>query len=130
MKLVARVAAPTDDLAACWPALAAHGLNRDQVLVAVDDDGRIRGGVLLYDGGHGTVYVGELTVLGATQRRRIAKALCQELLAWAIARGKAALAFHCVDPLWTSFMLRAGARIVHTAQFLTLGLPRPMRGER
>jgi hypothetical protein len=121
MKITTRTACPTDDLNRLWPNLGPM-LNVEQVIVCVDDDDVILGGLVLWDGGHRMIYVGEFTIISTSQRRLIAKKLAAGLFKWCEAYGKTRLIYNTQDRAWTAMMLRYGATLVGVFTMMVMGV--------
>lgn len=122
MSTSVRFAFPSDDLRAIWPAQGALKLNREQVLVAVDEAGELQGGALLFDAGHEVIWVAEVTPIVEDGRRWIYKALVESLIAWSRERGARALLFLAPEPSYQAQALRCGATFVANSTVMAMQL--------
>lgn len=79
-----------DDFSVLWPEMKTdgHALNRDQVLLITEDDGRILGGALMFHGGHSIAVVGAVKIVADAEHPQwVARALWRWVSSWCREQG-------------------------------------------
>jgi len=83
--------------------------NRDQMLVAVEDDGSLVGLAILYDGGHETLFLEHFVVHPLTRGRRVAECLMSGCVEYGRQRGARMLFGFSPNAKFVRRAQRAGA---------------------
>jgi hypothetical protein len=83
-----RPASETDDLTGLWPETQPHALNREQVLLITEDEGRVLGGAIVFHGGHSVAIVGAVRIRPDVEHPQwVARALWRYVKTWCSERG-------------------------------------------
>ena len=118
-----RTAQPDDAVTTLWPEFTDHQMNLDQVFVAVDDDGTLLGGTVMFHGGHSVAYSGSTRIVESEQKGLVAYHLFTFLQAWCRAHGITLLGHGARDGACQKTLTTLGATV--RCQYLLMELMIP-----
>lgn len=119
MKFEVRNPEPDEDLTSIWPWTKHLGINREQVLIVLNEEGKIEAGIVCWDAGHDMAYVGELEAPG--KNRYAVKALADYLMKWMEERGLKATMLTCEEGnVIGNSCERHGARLIGYERIMIL----------
>lgn len=127
----ARFARLDDDLTVVWPETASIHVNRDQVIVAEDGDGKIAGGLIFVDGGHWVMYVESIRTLLPKERRFWAvKPLVQAVHDYARRNGRLLISWVVPEGDFADLLVKAGCEDQGAHRYMLRAAHLPLAWER